>query len=512
MLILNLILLSSFINLTSATESWYVQNPWNASYEKKFSEFVRILGESKCNTLTSCLTQAQSNPYYYNRIPKDKLFPADCADFPYELRMIFSWMEGLSFDYVGSVEQANPAEETSLDLRYTKFGNKPKSIKEFNIGGTFDGYQELLNLRARVSTATYRIHYQYKSDFYPISIDNKNIKPGTVVYDPSGHAAIIYKIESNGIIKMMDAHPDNSITRITFDKKFVKGKPHHGSGFNNWRPELNQESSEKLLGFSLEQYKTSFEINNSPTDYYTYVRYKLAKNNLKFDPLSELKSSMLEICSNVKDRIQAVQTAIESEIHLKQHPEKLPDNIYGSTGEWEDFATSSRDARLKVAFAELYKNTLKYLDMYAKGSTLITYEPVETEYSEYCEDEVCYLRSSLLKVMDDVESDARCNFSYVNSAGKNIPLSYSQIVDRLFLMSFDPYHCPELRWGRYSKSYCSDSDKYDWYDSEQGLRNQLERTYDLFMGYNAQQTKELLGVKNPPVVDLRKRLIQDLNN
>ena len=46
---------------------------------------------------------------------------------------------------------------------------------------------------------------------------------------------------------------------------------------------------------------------------------------------------------------------------------KLPENIYGTTGEWELYASPSRDARLKAAFRELYES----LSGLARSSALV---------------------------------------------------------------------------------------------------------------------------------------------
>ena len=62
---------------------------------------------------------------------------------------------------------------------------------------------------------------------------------------------------------------------------------------------------------------------------------------------------MSELCSNVHDREIAVDNAIAASIHEKSHPDKLPRNIYGTDGEWEEYSSPSRDARLKVGFSAL---------------------------------------------------------------------------------------------------------------------------------------------------------------
>jgi hypothetical protein len=483
---------------------WKVTRQWSPALEKKFQEFVSVMGESGCKSLNACLTSASGNPLYVNRTPKGKKYQADCADFPYALRLYFSWMEGLPFDYVNRVVQANPREEPNDDIRYTKFGNKPAGRREIRSGNTFDAFRELDSMRDSVSTATYRMHYNEISDFYPAALNRAAIQPGTVVYDPSGHAAIVYKIEKDGRIKMMDAHPDNSVTRITFDQKFTRSRPAHGSGLKLWRPELSGEASERLPNFSTEQFNKTFELNGEQVSFYDYVRARMA-GSLEFRPVAEIKSMMLELCSNIHDREAAVDLALRAGIQKKRHPERLPENIYGTTGEWEEYSTPSRDARLKVAFVELRQEIERFVTLYRQGSARIRYEPKPSKYSGRCgSDKSCFLVASLMAAYEEAVMDPSCVFQYQKTDGKVQRLSYTDIAGRLFSLSFDPYHCSELRWGASGAELAScrdDNDKMDWYDAEQGLRNQTERTYDARMDFNVRDTRRL-GQPQMPDVDL----------
>src|SRR5476649_2454568 len=65
----------------------------------------------------------------------------------------------------------------------------------------------------------------------------------TAIYDPNGHLAIIWKIEADGRLRYIDAHPDNSLTRGYYDMRFVRASPGMGAGFKNWRPQ-------KLVGWA----------------------------------------------------------------------------------------------------------------------------------------------------------------------------------------------------------------------------------------------------------------------
>ena len=63
------------------------------------------------------------------------------------------------------------------------------------------------------------------SDFYSPALAPGAIRPGTVIYDPNGHLAIIWKVERDGRLRYIDAHPDNSLTRGTYDQRFVRASP-----------------------------------------------------------------------------------------------------------------------------------------------------------------------------------------------------------------------------------------------------------------------------------------------
>ena len=87
-------------------------------------------------------------------------------------------------------------------------------------------------------------------------------------------------------------------------------------------------------------------------------------------------------------------------------------------------------------------------------------------------------------------------------------MSFEEARKRLFEFSFDPYQCPERRWGAHGDELgtCGDDEvKRRWYDAERRLRNQIERTYDVKMGFSLD---ELLagapgsGVDAPPDVDV----------
>lgn len=67
-------------------------------------------------------------------------------------------------------------------------------------------------------------------DTYPVAINRNSIKPGTVLYDPNGHIAVVYEVTTNGKVHLIDAHPDNSLTAITYGEKFSQTNVEIGGG------------------------------------------------------------------------------------------------------------------------------------------------------------------------------------------------------------------------------------------------------------------------------------------
>jgi hypothetical protein len=87
-------------------------------------------------------------------------------------------------------------------------------------------------------------------------------------------------------------------------------------------------------------------------------------------------------------------------------------------------------------------------------------------------------------------------------------MTFEEARARLFDFSFDPYHCPERRWGATSDTElatCPDNAlKRQWYEAERRLRNQTERAYEARMDFSLgdlQSRAPGSGWDAPPDVD-----------
>jgi hypothetical protein len=487
---------------------------WTAADERGYGEFIAGIGQSNCRTVDSCLRNA-ANPFRASD-PEGVRFQSDCADLPYVLRFYYAWKRGLPFSYVSTVSPRARAR----DIRYSPQGNVVEAHRDVLTGD--DGLAVLERLRDEISSATYRIHPSLDgNDLYSPAVAPKAIRPGTVIYDPNGHLAVIWKIEADGRIRYIDAHPDNSLTRGTYDLRFVRSSPGMGAGFKNWRPSrlagaargpdgvlvggrVAVAANSQIADFALAQYFGTgrqpedrdwksgvFEWNGAPMDYYDYVRARLGGGRLRFDPLREVAEMVASNCADLGYRADAVAVSLAAGIQNQPQPERLPINIFGTEGDWETWSTPSRDARLKTAFKEVRDNVQRFLDLWrARDPRLV------------------YAGSDLVGDMRRVHAQAAaaCSIGYVRSDGAKVSLGYEQARQRLFRMSFDPYQCVERRWGADGPELASCRDgrlKHRWYDAEQRLRNQIDRTYDARMDFSLDELEAGRGgVTAPPDTDV----------
>ncbi len=315
---------------------------WSAADEAGFEHFITDLGNSDCSSSESCL-RSPANPY---RASDPTWFDVDldCAKWPYFLRGYYAWKHGLPFSYVDALSGH------AGDLRHDAHPNRPVGRHAIlDHGGGIDGPAALYKLADTVFSASYRTDAAddrgVQSDFYSPAIDPQSIRPGTVIYDTNAHVGIVYKVDADGRIFYMDAHPDFTITRSVYGAQFGQSPARLGGGFKNWRPQrlagAHRDGRGHLIGgrivlaknkqiadFSLTQYrgtepgarKPRFAYAGVELGFFEYVRAAMSGGRTTYNPIYELRQTMRTICNDLKDRAQTVDLAISEGIQNKPHP------------------------------------------------------------------------------------------------------------------------------------------------------------------------------------------------
>jgi hypothetical protein len=418
-----------------------------------------------------------------------------------------------------------------LSIRYTKYGNKVNSHAVVKNGDNINGV--MVKIRDAISTAHFRVRTDtwvgnaYPS-FYSPAIKRETIQPGTVLYDTDGHVAMVYEVTDEGTIFAIDAHPDNSLTRIEFNSEFNRSPIYTSGGFLNWRP-LAYDSSAKLQAMSnqelaaqgklsFEQYMGNHFVASSldeefnykkavfideqtklQVNFYEFVESRVRDPNSKIKPIEKFNEQLDLLCSNFKSRATSVDDAIKAGISTQLHPDKLPANIYGTVGDWEVYATPSTDLRRRIALNEFAMKTKKMVASinFAKDSS----------YDYSGDDLVSDLRKAY-------ETNAnKCKIDITKSNGQKVSLTLASILANAYKLSFDPYHCAELRWGIYTNAdyqacQVGGGNKVEWYIAQQKLRNSLERDTEVLTNLTIEELEQSsnVGTDKQEVLDMKKVL------
>lgn len=485
------------------------KSEWTDQDEAAYGEFVKKIGYSKCGSVTECL-KSSANPYR-DSDPSNLKFYSDCGKFPYILRGYYAWKKGLPFSYVDEVKAVGGK---GNDDRYSPDGNLVAS--RFTASGLSPALpvdKVIGRVTSTVHSGMYRMGPESNTtpgkftDTYPVSkIDRNSVRPGSNFYDINGHVLVVYDVTPDGKVLFVDSHPDNTLSRKTFNSDaFPRSRPLAGGGFRNWRPTHMVGSTKAedgtLVGGSVagtpdadlpdghgnnEQYfgngaptkdhkKAEFIHDGSKVGFDDFVRNRLASAPLKIDPIAEFKTEIANVCSFIQQRVEAVKLATDGGMDKKPHPDTLPQNIYGAEGDWEVYATPSRDLNLRRAFKHLQDVAVQYLRWQKQKNPSLVYSG-----------------KNLLGELTELyrKESASCVVPYVNSAGKKVEMSMKDFPKRLEKISYDPYDCVELRWGAISDAELAscpqfkDPTKMAWYKAQQNLRNNLEKDTNAKMGYS----------------------------
>lgn len=504
---------------------------WSDADERGYEAFVTAIGRSGCISIDDCL-RSPANPY--RDLDNDTVWLGDCMDMVYVLRGYYAWKNGLPFSFQDAIAiKGGP--DAGRDSRYSKYGNRIISRADVIQP---EGYSprnapvllgRIFNI---VSTAMLRTLPEDQgrrfSDFYPVKIERDALRPGSIAYDIYGHVSIVYDIDDQGRILLISSHPDYTVTRELYGHHVVRSEAALGGGLKAWRPirlvGARQTSKGTFIGgrivgapndslphFSMEQVigtdptdggdwrEARFEHDGRAMPYYDFVRARLRAPGTKLDPVEEMANATDAMCASLKSRVTAVDLAIFAGMHRRPSPERLPPNIYGTYGDWERYATPSRDARLKMQGTELRSLAERLIERHAAGDPVLAFNGGN-------------LAAALLDVYD--RSAEACKITYRRTDRVVVTMTLHHAMERLFDMSFDPFHCPERRWGASGKelSSCADGQAKDvWYRAQTWLRNEPHRTYHLKTDFTAEELKDPalasaaeggVGRSTPPDVDV----------
>ncbi len=440
--------------LKNAKPVWRTKRSWNSTYEDLFAVFTERLFDYEDEddltwpNLHTLLRNAEHNILFdhFGKSEEEVLkFVPDCADLPYTLRAYFAWKLRLPF----GVHQCGRARDNRPPNCKVAGGNQmPRD--EFAGEDQIATFRNFVNYHVRRtvhSSSGRTTPADDESDFYPVKLSRKTLRPGTLFTDPYGHLLVVVKwIEQGatgyGALIGADAQPDGTIGRRRFWRGSFLFRPEThsgGAGFKAFRPWIYNGPAKSLVTignaalrknrtaqFSREQYE------GSESDFYDKMESII--NPRALDPVAKMRSLVDALQEQVTRRTTSVATGEDFMESRKFDPIDMPEGrkIFLTSGPWEDFSTPSRDWRLLIAI----HTVVDFPDAVLRSPQQYGIANAETKTR------VAELRTLLAKELSGRP------LPYKRSDGSTWTISLQDLVDRRveFEMSYNPNDCPELRW------------------------------------------------------------------
>ena len=367
----------------------------------------------------------------------------DCADNPFFLRAYFAWKMGLPFGY-------HECDRGSL-VRSPRTGNwitNEIPSSKTHPALAFNAFLRRVADGVHSGTARTALDDQ-QSDYYPVSLERRALRPGTVFADPYGHTLILVSwipqtSSHPGMLLALDAQPDGTVGikqfwkgNFLFNTTGVIGEP----GFKAFRPILVNKRSLSLMQnialttsagyvpFSLQQRKMK-------TDLFYHTMERLI-NPKPLDPETALLEQIKALYEQLRVRITSVSNG---EAYFKSNPGAvipMPSSaagIFQAGGQWEDFSTPNRDLRLLIA-----------MDAVLDFPDRIVRSPEDFKIPALVSPD--QVRKKLQSILD--EKCSELTITYTRSDGSSQKLTVGEILERrdAFEMAYNPNDGIEIRWG-----------------------------------------------------------------
>ena len=432
------------LSLGAPAQAWTVRKAmWEAQDERGFEAFVTQIAASGCRTVPDCMAWP-ANPLARDD-PPGLVFSADCADWAYMLRAYYAWKNGLPFGYVARVVSRGSADQ---DVRFSSAGNRVAqrvSVAPGMAGRDIAAFFKAL--ADPVSTGTFRIDLRAfvgpTPDFFSPAITRAAIRPGGVIYNGDGHVVIVSRVDEAGRIHYIDANPDLTVSRGVYAGQFEPGDAALGVGFHAWRPvmivngEARPTRDAGTPGVSFEQYEAG------EGDFVSFARARLAEPTHRADPLDEARIGFEALCEQLQARVASVEAARMEGAYRRARPGRMKGVTPEERRVWFVHASFGRDRGLRRQSLRL-------------AALLARLDAPEGELRRLVR-----------------EAEAACPLSYRDSDGVAVDLAMTDALARLTTLSFDPWACPELRWGAQGDGLAScraDSAMTAWHEAERRYR------------------------------------------
>ena len=440
--------------------------------EQRTAKLERVLTDPEMNLLETPEFAGQgANPQLPLGVIRDMHNMMDCAKFTAFMPAYYAYRRALP--WMTSVAKAGRG-----DIRTSPFNIPVGSVNSFEYGSVGKFFR---NAVGWFISGNYRININSKnahlSETVPVALNREYLMPGCINYI-DGHCLLLARVTEYGELKFLNCSTARTRDIFTYNgMNTVTGITPRGTDPDNeWNGcfqgmrvlrypiavtnsrgrviDVRRRTDEEMkeFGFSTEQYEVIREMYSKqyitegelkPQSFHDFVRLRMKTVDsiapLKF--MEEYADELLDVYVLREEFVQNAWQDVRENGRITYPEERDDENIFQAFGRWETWSSPSSDVDRRNKYFYL-ADWLEYaIRLYGLIPSFVDLTGLE----EYAIDSQSDLARALVAEKNRIFAER--SMEYTNSKGEQVPLTLLEIEERLYDLSFDPNHPPELRWG-----------------------------------------------------------------
>ncbi len=440
--------------------------------EQRIGKLERVLTDPEMNLLEDPAFLGEgSNPQLPAATIRAMHGLMDCGKFTAFMPAYYAYRRALP--WMTSVVRSGGS-----DIRTSTFNTPAGAANSFTSGsvGQFFG-----NAVGSFISGNYRVNLDgpnaEQSDTVPVALNRQFLIPGCVNYI-DGHCLLLASVSEYGELRFINCSTTPTRDIFTYNgMNTVSGIPPRGEnpdrpwegcfqGLRVWRYPIAETDASgrvtsvrrrtneemKVFGFSTEQYEVIHEIYTNqviavgelrPKSFHDFLRLRMKSVDI-IVPVKFMEECADELLDAYVQRERFVQDAwrdVRANGPIIFPENRGNENIFQALGRWETWSSPSSDIDRRNKYFYLADWMEFALRLYA----LIPASIDKTGLEKYSIQSQSDLAVALIAEKNRIFAER--GLAYTNSAGSKVQLTLLDIEQRLYDLSFDPNHPPELRWG-----------------------------------------------------------------
>ncbi len=474
--------------------AWPIRRQWNAAETQHYAQWMERLYDRKAGgtvdqrtaKLARLLTDPDmnllldpeflgqgGNPQLPDGVIRTIHSMVDCAKFTafvpayYAYRRALPWMT----TFVASGERG-------VDIRISKFNIPVGGASSFTSGSVGAFFTDAVG---GFISGNYRVNLNGKNaaltDTLPVALNRQFLLPGCINY-LDGHCLVLSKVTEYGELAFLNCSTTHSRDIFSYNGMNTVGgmTPRGSDPDNEWsgcfqglrvlrypiaetdksgnviRVRRRTDEEMREFGYSTEQYDLAKEMAKNqfiqegefkPQSLHDLIRLRM-KTVDRITPAKFIEAYCCELLDAFAFREQFVQDAwqeVKRGGAIVFPEEQKVDNIFQAKGRWEDWSSPSSDVDRRNKYFYLADWMEYAIRMFGVKPAFVDLTGLE-KYKIHSQAD---LAAAFITEKNRIFAEK--SMAYTNSRGEKVKLTLADLEKRIYDLSFDPNHPPELRWG-----------------------------------------------------------------